>query len=365
MIVQKKVSNRSGDYLERIHASLREWFRPDNSELQEAIEKTVQENLFSSQDIKHQILSLKKATAKENIDHWIDQQNINPGQLESSNVLALHAGNLPLVGFQDMIAIALTGARYLGKISRRDPYILPTLIRTFRRHGLFENAVWSTHLSSLKGFRAKAVIFSGSSNSIDTVLEQVNNFSLLDENAAHLMRTAHFSMAYIEDDHPETMRNLTEAVFRYGGKGCRSVGVVVSPLRLERVKCHFTDYIESFWLDNPQHAKPPPALFHRYAYNKAVGHPQMWLDHFLIEETEMLPGDEFVCHWIQGNKDTIRRILQKEPKGLQTIYSSGSEDLLQFEDLNIKAEPLSSAQAPPIDWQPDGIDTIGWLKANL
>ncbi len=363
--MQNKVFNSSGDYLERFHASLREWFRPDNIELREAIEKTVHENLFSFQDIKHQILSLKKATSKEKVDYWVGQQKINPGQLKSSDVLALHAGNLPIVGFQDVIAIALTGARYMGKISRRDPYILPTLIRSFRRHGLLENAVWSTRLSPLKGFKAKAVIFSGSSRSIDSVLEQIYKFSLLEETAAHLMRTAHFSMAYIENDDSETMHNLTEAVFRYGGKGCRSVGVVVSPLRLDRVKCHFTDYIESFWLNNPQHLKPPPALFHRFAYNKAVGHPQMWLDHFLIEETEIMPEDEFVCHWIQGDKDTIRRILQKKPKGLQSIYSSSTEDLFQFDELSIKAEPLSSAQTPPIDWKPDGIDTIGWLKANL
>ena len=111
------------------------------------------------------------------------------------------------------------------------------------------------------------------------------------------------------------MQQLTEAVFRYGGMGCRSVKIVIAPVSLESIKCEFTDYIESFWLKNPQHKKPPASLFYRFACNKGVGIEQSWLDDFLIEETEKKPEHDFVLHWIEGGPEKLKEVVTRLQPG--------------------------------------------------
>src|SRR5690625_6618692 len=100
------------------------------------------------------------------------------------------------------------------------------------------------------------------------------------------MRTAGFSMAYIENESSETYQDLTEAIFRYGGAGCRSVAIVVSPFPLRKVQCGFTDYIESFWLANPPHHKVIESILYRIALNNALGIVQTWMIHILLEDSD-------------------------------------------------------------------------------
>ncbi|MEX2573857.1 MAG: acyl-CoA reductase [Balneolaceae bacterium] len=362
------------DYLKRIHGVIGEWLQPKNRDLSEAIDRTVKEGYFSFADISHQLRSLKKRVTLESLAAWSEKNRLVPGELAGRKALCLHAGNLPFVGFQDFLACLITGIQYTGKISRKDPYLLPSLLKTLKTNGVGagaksvagvsdsgdeEGMTWSTDIDSLFGANADCVLFSGSGRSVKQVRRRIGELKLAKPEADYLVRTAHFSLAYIDSEDPKTMQDLTEAVFRYGGKGCRSVAVVISPYEFEKVKCSFTDYIESFWLKNPQHNKPQLSLFYRYAYNKAVGHSQSWLDDFLIEETTEAPDHDFVLHWVTGDEQTIPYFISQYGSGLQSVYviRKGAD----ISGLDKKCEMLSTAQNPPIDWEPDGIDTIEWL----
>lgn len=158
------------------------------------------------------------------------------------------------------------------------------------------------------------------------------------------------------------MEDLTEAIFRYGGKGCRSVAVVVAPWSLDSIKCEFTDYIEAFWLDNPQHQKPPPKLKHRFAYNKAIERPQAWLDHFLLQEGGLEMDQDFICYWVQGDEQTTAQLAEQSGDQLQSVYITHPDTIIPgFEE---RTEFLSDAQRPPIFWKPDGVDVLKWLVGD-
>ncbi|MFU8811321.1 MAG: hypothetical protein ACNA78_00055 [Balneolaceae bacterium] len=339
----------------RVARSINNWLRPDNDLLKKAIDRTVQEGLFSMSDIRYQIRALKKEATEAALLEWVGELNCVDG--DPARVLCLHAGNLPLVGFQDVLAVALSGAGYAGKISKKDPYLLPTFFPHLQAEGLLNNAIWSTDLNTMDGVNSDAVLFSGSTDTVDHILPVLYQQDMVKPNVPILQRTAHYSMAYIHDAEPTTMRNLVDSVFRYGGQGCRSVALVVAPFSLRSEKCHFTDYVESFWLHSPQHIKARPALYHRFAYNKAMGYEQMWLDHFLVEETTMHPTEPFVLHWVVGGLETVKQLALDYEDGLQAVYSSGPE----FTAGRFKAEPLVSAQQPPISWKPDGTDPLQWL----
>ncbi len=338
------------------------WLTDENEYLAHAIGRTVEEGYFSFEDVKFALNALKDNINRTALEEWVVRSGIQEkGDASGTNVFCLHAGNLPLVGFQDALAVILSGARYAGKISRKDPYLLPTFLNEVKKTELWSSidVQWSHRLDDFEGMQNNAILFAGSEQSVPGVEEALDACSLRQEQSRMLIRTAHFSMAYLDNRKPEHMEELVEAIFRYGGKGCRSVAVVVSPFPLDEIKCELTDYIESFWLDNPQHEKPRPKLKHRFAYNKAIGRPQAWLDDFLLQEGGLELDQDFICYWVEGDRSKAAELAGRFGDDLQSVYVTHPD--ISIPGYVEKVEYLSDAQNPPIYWKPDGVDVLGWL----
>lgn len=348
--------------ISKISVAVSEWLQLGNESLKLAIEQTADEKLFAMHDIRHRIRHLKQSVTADTLKTWISKTDLITSPLNNQRVLCLHAGNLPLVGFHDLLAVLMTGAGYRGKLSRKDPYLMDSFLQVLLEKNLVDDSSWSADLAQLSSQKVDAVMFSGSEKSVPAVLEALNSLQIAKKHTPKLIRTADFSIAWINDNDRHTMEDLTEAVFRYGGNGCRSVAVVVAPFHLNSQKCTFTDYIESFWLKNPPHDKPDASLSYRFAYNKAIGIEQAWLDHFLIEEYHSLPDDKFVLRWIRGGKEEVEKLINSSGSRLQSVYSNSK---IGVEIGSKVTEPLSLAQKPPVWWKADGTDTIRWLIENL
>lgn len=356
--------NALNQHISKIADAVNDWLQPDNYTLKEAIDRTVKDGLFSFEDIKHRILTLKSTLKRSDLMEWSNRADLRLNSLKEKKIMCLHAGNLPLVGIQDLLAVIMAGGKYAGKLSGKDPYLLPVFLKKLSDYGLADDAKWSTNLDELAdGSFADAILFAGSGKSVKHVEKKLSELKLISETTPKLIRTANYSVAFITDNRPETMQDLTEAVFRYGGAGCRSVALVVAPFDFNTEKCSFTDYIESFWLKNPQLNKPPKSLEYRYAYNSAFDIPQAWLDDFLIEETTGRPEEEFILHWIKGDFKTLEKIILHFRNGLQSVYSNSTYIGKKAGPAII--EPLSQAQSPPVWWKPDQTDTISWLQNEL
>lgn len=351
------------EQIEKISKAVDQWLKPDNRMLKEAIDQTVDEGLFSLEDIKFQILHLKASVNKDNLLKWAEKAGFKKSANAPKRIVCLHAGNLPLVGIQDVLAVLLSGHYYFGKLSKKDPYLLESFLAECQKLNLSQNIRWTTELQNFEDVNADAVLFTGSGESVEKVNEIIEKLQIAKPDASQLIRTAHFSIAWITDNKPETFRSLTEAVFRYGGTGCRSVAIVVAPFHLDSEKCELTDYIESFWLKKPQHQKPEPSLFHRFAYNKATDVSQSWLDDFLIEESETIDIDTFALHWVKGGWAELEKRVRQFENDIQSVYSV-SETPKRVGG-KFLTEKLSIAQKPPIWWRPDGVDTLQWIQQNL
>lgn len=345
------------DHIKRITGIAEEWLQPDNFHLKEAIDRTVNEGLFSFEDIKHQLLVLRDNIRSGQIRRWAEESLNDEAFPVNKKVLCLHAGNLPLVGFQTALGVLLAGGRYHGKLSKKDPWLLQTFLKAMQEGGYAENIEYSTDLNLFSGLEADTVIFAGSEQSIEPVKQRINELNAAKNIAGYLIRTAKFSVAYIDKWTEETMKDLAEAILRYGGQGCRSVAVVVAPEPLDRIKCGFTDHMELYWMQNPPHAKPSPALEYRFAYNKAVGRSQAWLDHMLIEESDEMPDMDHKVHWIAGDEKKVKALKKKFGDTVQSVYTTGSA----IEDL--QTDLLSLAQRPPLWWKPDGKDLLSFLSS--
>jgi len=341
------------------------WLSNDNHYLMDAIDRTVQEGYFSFPDVKFALNVIRESINRTALEEWTERVGLNEdSSAEGQNVLCLHAGNIPLVGFQDAFGTLLSGARYTGKISRKDPYLLPTFLNEVKKTALWtdRDVQWTHRLDDFEDMQHDAAIFAGSESSVPGVKQAIQEFNLAKRDARYLIRTAHFSMAYIDRKDERTMQDLTEAIFRYGGKGCRSVAVVVAPYSLDSIKCELTDYIESFWLENPQHGKPAPQLKQQFAYNKAIGRPQAWLDNFLLQEGGLELDQDFICYWVKGDESTVADLVSQYNGDLQSIYIPHPD--IKIPGYEQRIEYLSDAQQPPISWQPDGVDTLEWLCSS-
>jgi hypothetical protein len=353
-----KTENFPLERFETLMDALEAWFQPDNQQLQMAIQRTVSEGHFARHDIQYAILALKQALIRDEIAQWLMDVGQQSGtERKMQQVLCLHAGNIPMVGFQDVLVTLLAGQQYTGKVSKKDPYLIPCLLDHLATYG-FELS-YSLTLDELPSKQYDNILFSGSEHTVPQVKKILRKLQLIHEKSRWLVRTAHFSVAYLDTKHPQHMEALTEAIFRYGGQGCRSAGIVVSPYSLDEIKCELTDYIESFWLDSPQLLQPKPQLFYRYAYNKAIQRSQAWLDHFLLQEGGFEFDQSFITYWHQGELDEMLNIADLYDHQIQQLYVPTPEyDLGRW---NHRADMLSNAQQPPINWKPDGVDPLRWL----
>lgn len=341
------------EHIALIDKATRNWFSADNTKLKEAIDKTVQEGLFSFEDIKFAILALKEKVDTGQITEWAVRSGLDENKNQKGEkVLCLHAGNLPLVGFQDALGTILSGADYHGKLSKKDPYLLATYLETLKASGLENKMEYSNELGLFENLKADKVLFAGSDQSVDPVKNRLIKLNAVDENTEFIIRTAKFSMAYITNEDPEVVTDLVEAIFRYGGQGCRSVAVVVSPIRFRNLKCHFQDYVEAFWLKNPQLKRPSPILEYQFAYNKSIARDQAWMDHFLIQESEDFPELDFTLHWIKGDEKKLKELKETWGSVVQTVYTAGEKIP------GIATDFLSQAQTPNLWWEPDNIPVI-------
>jgi hypothetical protein len=340
-------------HIDRIRKVTEEWLDPENKFLQEAIRKTEDEGHFSQKDIDFQLSVLRENIDNNEIEEWVKRTGLIDAQNASgTKVLCLHAGNLPLAGFQTALGTLLSGADYYGKLSRKDHYLLSSFLEEVKKAGLDQHIQYSTDLNDFEDLTADKVVFAGSEESVPEVKEKILELKAAKDNAEYIIRTAKFSIAYLEHWNEETKQEFIEAMLRYGGKGCRSVAVVVANFGLKKVKEGLEKAIGEFWELNPQHQNPAPDLLYQYACNVAMQRSQLWMEDFLIQESEELPDTDFTLNWVEGGEEKVRQLKTQFGKKVQSVYTAGKKIA------GIETEELANAQRPNLWWQPDGVDVV-------
>lgn len=260
-------------------------------------------------------------------------------------VLCLHAGNLPLVGWHDVVSVARAGHRYAGKLSKKDPYLREWV------EGQLPEARVSSDLDAFTGLRADAVLFSGSTDSVPAVMKRLKELGAVHELTHYLIRTAHTSLAWVDSLDPKTMSDLAEGIARYDGQGCRSVRYVYSPYSFDEAKEALTAASVGF-----ADRELFPRNMYRSAYLNSIGKAHIQVGKLLVSDTDPLWDDDDAVVWKQSDRIEMLRHAEDLGDGLQQLYFT-----TEMMDGG-RWEPLSQAQAPGVDWKPDGVDVVEWLK---
>ena len=403
------------------------WFDDEQSGMQEAIQQSILGTDFSSEDIYFQLSAIKSRLETGDLVHWVDQctsdrpssdesrhwldaqstdnENIEAYRVtqlrERSHILCIHAGNLPLVGLQDVIAVLLAGHCYTGKISRKDPYLLSSILSWLIQFGWREQIQhWTQNTAEIPVNNYDEVLFAGSESSLSSVRKTLIEARTLDEETLWLNRIASFSIAYCSSKEAviEQSTEFMDALMRHGGKGCRSVGVVVSPVGLNELRIPLenamknvleqngsfrqantlekSDALKQNNSANLKMAEIPlqggnrsesTRLTYKKAYNIAVDRVFVDVGDWMIEEHPIEyvpePSNNRVVYWVHANQEDLVNLVERFGSALQSIYYVGpkASDVKKPYKYSFDIESIDSAQRPPLYWKPDGIDILRYL----
>ncbi len=157
--------------------------------------------------------------SEEKIRQWVEKYNI-PEQNKPQNVGLVMAGNIPLVGFHDLISVFLAGHRAMIKMSEKDPYLLPYLLKLMAGYdGRVED--YFQIVEQLRG--VDAVIATGSNNAsryFEYYFSKVPNIIRKNRNAVAVLTG---------EENEEELQALGRDIFQYFGLGCRNVAKIYVP----------------------------------------------------------------------------------------------------------------------------------------
>jgi len=271
-------------------------------------------------------------------------QYYQPEPQEPRVVGVVMAGNIPAVGFHDLLCVLVSGHRILAKLSSQDIALIQYLIQKIREISpeLGDRIEVAERLN-----KADAYIATGSDNT-------ARYFSYYFGSKPHIIRRNRTSVAVLTgNESDEELRALGHDILDYFGLGCRNVSKLFVP--------------ENYTFDRLLgilEAESPAFFNHHkynnnYEYNKSI-YLINQVPHFdngflLVTENEGLVSPISVLYVGRYQDEaSVQQQLDGQRDKIQCIASAGG----QFPG----SLPLGLTQRPTLYDYADGIDTMAFLK---
>ncbi|MEO5582486.1 MAG: acyl-CoA reductase [Saprospiraceae bacterium] len=190
------------------------------NDLIEVIRKVGQENVwFNSNSTWSAIENIATIFLKEeNLRAWTANYSIL--ERTSKKVGLVMAGNIPLVGFHDVLAVYICGYHSVLKLSQKDSLLWPYILGLFRSIDQRTESYFTIE-DRLQGI--DAVIATGSDNASRYFLYYFGKYP-------HVIRKNRVGIAVLTGQETEKeLMSLGSDVFQFYGLGCRNVSSLLVP----------------------------------------------------------------------------------------------------------------------------------------
>ncbi|MEI6900759.1 MAG: acyl-CoA reductase, partial [Bacteroidota bacterium] len=155
----------------------------------------------------------------------------------SRKVGIVMAGNIPLVGFHDLLCVLFSGHKALVKLSSEDRFLLPAIIEIINSNDHKFNEY--IHITSERFTGFDAIIATGSNNTN-------RYFEYYFGNHPHILRKNRNGIGVLTGLEQESdLEALADDIFLYFGKGCRNISKLYVPtgFRFDRLLKPFSKYL--------------------------------------------------------------------------------------------------------------------------
>ena len=298
-------------------------------------------NWFTKGNVENALLAIGNMLKSEALNNWVSSYTLSPKL--SKTIGLVMAGNIPMVGFHDLLCVLISGHKAKVKLSSQDEVLMQFLLNK-----LIEiNPDIAPYIEiSERLNETDAVIATGSDNT-------ARYFKHYFGKAPHIIRQNRTSIGILNGGESKNdIAQLGNDIFQYYGLGCRNVSKIYVPTDFDHIKLidglmFFEEVIEHHKFRN------------NYDYNKSIylvnREPHLDSGFFLMRESEELVSPISVIFYekydneaalnlkLSGNRDKIQAIVSN--KG----WYEGSI-------------PFGTAQCPTLEDYADGVDTLEFLE---
>lgn len=264
--------------------------------------------------------------------YQIPEENLTPGK-----VGIVMAGNIPLVGFHDLLCVFLTGHHAMIKPSSKDEVLTGHLVNKLIE---WNDAVEQYIAINAMIKNCDAYIATGSNNSS-------RYFEYYFGKYPGIIRKNRTSAAILTGHETyEELKKLSDDVYQYFGLGCRSVTKIFVPKNYD-----FAQLLNAF--KKYDHLADHHKYKNNYDYNLAIhilnNKYYMTNGSIILVENESAFSPVSQLHYeYYGNENEVREKLKND----QTIQCIVSKNDIAF----------GGAQCPGVSDYADGVDTMEFLK---
>lgn len=300
---------------------------------------------FTDEFINYQFKAIGQALEKEKVtkfcQKYSDKLNTNH---KNNTVAVIAAGNVPLVGFFDVVYAILANYKLKLKLSSNDNVLIPSIISIMESiEPRFEEKVEFVN-GKIEGF--DHLIATGNNNT-------AKHFEFYFKDYNKIIRKNKNSVAVLSGNETnKEMYDLADDILLYFGLGCRSVSKIYIPkdYNLDLIFNSINRYGEELM----QHNK----YMNNYLYNRTIYlmNSEKFLDNnfFIVKNSEQISSPIGVLHFeYYSSIYELNRKLKKNKDDLQCIVSS-------IDQIN-NSIPFGTSQQPNLEDFADEIDVMKFL----
>jgi hypothetical protein len=299
-------------------------------------------NWFTGESIIQALQGISHMLDSNKVQQWTESYSLSQ-ESSSLRVGILMAGNIPAVGFHDLMCVLLSGHIASIKLSSSDTVLMKWLISLLiELDARFEERIEIQEM--LKG--KDAYIATGSDNS-------ARYFNYYFGKYPNIIRQNRTSVGVLLGDEtvPDYLK-LGKDIFQYYGLGCRNVSKIYlkDPAQLQE----FLGAIEVFNSAASHHK-----YNNNYDYNKSIllVNREDHLDNgFLIlkESAALVSPIAVLFYEVYRDESHLNELIQVNSAKIQCIVSKNGE----FQG----SIPFGTAQQPELWDYADGVDTLDFLS---
>ena len=297
---------------------------------------------FTTNEVERSLASLQLMLQENDLETWFKEIIITKKPQKVGLILA---GNIPMVGFHDVLCVLATGNIALIKLSSSDDQLLPALLAELLKiEPLFADKI--VYTERLKDF--DAIIATGSNNTS-------RYFEYYFGKVPNIIRKNRNSVAVITGkESTEDIKELGHDIFDYFGLGCRNVSKIYIP----------EDYdIKNFFepLESYQQIFNHFKYNNNYDYNKSiylVNAAKHFDNGFLLlkEDTNLASPLAVLYYERYKNIEEVEQALTAAEINIQCVVTTAKLKL------NNGISGFGQSQSPKLWDYADNINTIAFLN---
>lgn len=300
-----------------------------------ATSATSQNGWFSFQSVQNALKGIAFMLEESKLNAWVDRYDVEKSTPKIVGIVM--AGNIPLVGFHDLLSVLMAGHFAAIKPSSSDQLLTRTLIDWIIE---IEPRLKKSIEIREKLTNVDIVIATGSDNT-------ARYFEYYFKDIPNIIRKNRTSVAVLTgEESPEELQALGEDIFSYFGLGCRNVSKIFTAKGY--------DFREAFphfegFQDVANHNK----YRNNYDYYKSIylvnKTPHLDTGFLLVNSTdELVSPISVLFHQEYDSIDNLKSILDAREDKIQCIVG---QDFI----------PFGQAQRPELWDYADNVDTMQFL----